>query len=311
MVDWTGSLVKMIRNYFYNIVLQYSIIWNGRGYQSPTIDKGGKDQMTDPKSTQDIAVPPLKGCYNFRDLGGHKSILGAMIRTGAIFRSGNIASATHDDVKYFHSLGLAAVCDFRSGPEYAASPNQWIVQTNIDYWRWGDNISTGDSAELLRECCFSSTKTIQRMQEVYRQIPYEQANSLRELFHRLGAGKTPLLFHCAAGKDRTGVAAALILSMLGVNRADIFADFMLTNRFFQQIYQRFLSDPRHNEITAMAANTEEPWLPMMRAEPAYLDAMFAQIEQEHGGVLRYLEDVVGVTPETQSKIREHLLEDRP
>lgn len=261
--------------------------------------------MTDPESTQHNAVPPLVGCYNFRDLGGHKSSSGGVIRSGHIFRSGNLASATLNDVRHLQDLGIAAVCDFRSGPEHAARPNQWIIETDIDYWRWGDSISVGDSIALLRECSFSEQKTLERMKEVYRQIPYEQADSFRELFQRLGKGKTPLIFHCAAGKDRTGVAAALLLSMLEIHRSDIFDDFLETNRFFDRIYEGFLSDPRHSELTSQ---TEQPWLRMLKAEPAYLESMFEQIENEHGGVLRYLEDVAGVTPEARLKIHENLLD---
>lgn len=246
----------------------------------------------------------LTGCFNFRDLGGHKTLSGKVIRTGQIFRSGNISPATRRDVGRFKELGIVSVCDFRSGPEHEAHPNLWIDGTNIDYWRWGEDESVGDSLALLRECSVSEDKTKKRMQEVYRQIPYEQSASFRELFHRIAARKTPLIFHCAAGKDRTGVAAALLLSALGVSRAAIFDDFTRTNLFFQRIHDAFLSDPRHSQITS-----ENPtaWLPMLKADPSYLEAMFAHIETNHGGVEGYLNDITGLDQSALQDIREHLL----
>lgn len=252
----------------------------------------------------------LPGWSNFRDLGGHRTRSGKTVREGLAFRSGNIAAPEAENIRRLQALGIASVCDFRSAPEHVAHPNLWIGKTEIDYWRWGESISVGDSVALLEECCISTDKTVARMQEVYRQIPYEQADSFRELFIRLAARKTPILFHCAAGKDRTGVAAALLLSLLDVSRPHIFEDFTLTNDHFKRIYDAFLSDPRHEALTsAISATSNEPaWVPMLRADPRYLEAMFDHLETAHGGVERYLEDVLGIDPQRRASIRDHLLE---
>lgn len=250
-------------------------------------------------------TPALTGCFNFRDIGGLTGHDDRKVRHGLAFRSGSLSRATPADIEEFSRLGIRAVCDFRSGPEHEANPNQWIEKTDIEYWRWDASVSVGDSLALLRECSASEDLTRLRMQEVFRQIPYEQAVSFRELFTRLAAGKTPIVFHCAAGKDRTGVAAALLLSILGVEKEDIFRDFERTNHFFDRIRTGFLSDPRHTEITS---GNNEAWVPMLKAYPEYLEAMFKALVHNHGSVPDFVQEIIGIDRDAQEQIRQHLLD---
>jgi protein-tyrosine phosphatase len=117
----------------------------------------------------------------------------------------------------------------------------------------------------------------------------------------VAAGELPLLFHCAAGKDRTGAVAALLLDLLGVPRDIIFADFILTDRVLKHNRERFLSYGRKNNVD------DSVWEPMLRADPVYLAAMFEEIDNVEGATISYLERL-GITSDAVTAIRGHLLE---
>ncbi len=245
------------------------------------------------------------GYHNFRDLGGYQTFDGHTTRWRTVFRSGTLSEISGAGVDLLLQLQIRTVCDFRSGPEHDAFPNKWIENTTIDYWRWDRDVSVGDSLRLLQECSQSEIATRARMQEVYRQIPYEQAGSLQELFSRLASGQVPLVYHCAAGKDRTGVATALLLTSLGVPRDVIYRDYQLSDLFFERTQALFLSDPRHQELTQLHKSA---WIPMLKSDTSYLDATFEIIEQNHGGITGYLNEVLNIGREQQRAIREVLLE---
>jgi len=143
------------------------------------------------------------------------------------------------------------------------------------------------------------------MTESYRVIPFRPGTRLFPSVPPLGARETPLLFHCFAGKDRSGVAAALLLDVLGVPREAIVADYLLSNRVHERIRSAFLADPRH---VAAVNDLNESWLPLMEADPAYLEAMFDAVELRRGSVEAYFRKDLGIGAEALSMLREHLLE---
>jgi protein-tyrosine phosphatase len=131
-------------------------------------------------------------------------------------------------------------------------------------------------------------------------LPYEQAESYRELFKRIAVGDLPLVFHCSAGKDRTGIAAALLLSILNVPRETTIDDYLLTERFFERGCRLVMTDPS----SARYAHLERSvWEPMMRAERAYIESMFDKVEIKHGGVDGYMSEVLGVDEKMRAAIR--------
>jgi protein-tyrosine phosphatase len=250
-------------------------------------------------------VVSLAGGYNFRDLGDYETLDERRVKKGQIFRSGNIANLTPADVDQLSRLGIKAVCDLRSGPERKASPNRWAEQGKFHYWSGKDSQSTGDPIPTLEKCIVSADQTRQVACAIYRIMPYEHADSLREIFRRLAAGNTPLVFHCAAGKDRTGIVSALILTALGVARETIMADYILTDAVIERTCAMFLADSRHNIATA---SPRETWFPILKADPLYLETMFKEIESRHGSVETYLAEEVGVDEPALTAIRNHLLE---
>jgi protein-tyrosine phosphatase len=145
------------------------------------------------------------------------------------------------------------------------------------------------------------------MLSMYRALPHDFREAYRELFVRLADGQLPLVFNCTAGKDRTGVAAALVLTALGVPHEAIYEDYRLTEHCFDQTYA-ILTDDRGPNL--LAGLERQVWEPMMRADSAYLTAMFEQLNERHGSTAGYIEEVLGVDSVTIERIRRHLLEPR-
>jgi protein-tyrosine phosphatase len=144
----------------------------------------------------------------------------------------------------------------------------------------------------------------------YRQMPDQFADQYSEIFHHLAAFNSPLLFHCTAGKDRTGLASALILTVLGVPRDQVIADYVLTEK---------AGDFRGAPSPAAPAGTKDPYdymrsmqsdliRPLMRADPAYLEAALDQIDKDYGSVQAFVNRKLGVSNTEIAILKAKLLE---
>jgi protein-tyrosine phosphatase len=141
------------------------------------------------------------------------------------------------------------------------------------------------------------------MIELYRALPSWMAPRLRGIFERIAQGDVPVLVHCVAGKDRTGIAIALLLAVLDVPHETIVEDYMLTNHagdFEQFIMAR---DAAHHPLLATPADIRRI---IFAAHVDYLQAAFEHIEREHGGVNLFL-DQHGIDAAMRAKVRSTLL----
>lgn len=242
--------------------------------------------------------------HNFRDIGGYPAADGRSVRWRQVYRSGYMSKITGDDIAALHALGIDTICDFRANDEREERPTVWHEGTTTELWARDYEFSAGALAELMENTDILEGQTRDSMIEIYTVLPYEQADSYREMFRRLAAGRVPLVFNCSAGKDRTGVASALLLSLLGVPRDVIYDDYMLTNASMDGLVAYMEQSPKYR---AFVVERRDHALPLIRAERDYLDTTFAVIAQDHGSVERYLADVLDISPEDQITMRDNLL----
>jgi protein-tyrosine phosphatase len=133
----------------------------------------------------------------------------------------------------------------------------------------------------------------------YRQMPTAYAPEFKAVFQQLLEDRAPLLFHCTAGKDRSGLAAALILTALGVPRAEVLSDYELTNRYLDLAdLQR--AGPNTAFLMRLPPDVAHVFL---AADPAYLEAAFQVIDQNYGSVDVYLADALSIGPAQKAKLR--------
>jgi protein-tyrosine phosphatase len=241
---------------------------------------------------------PLIGPRNFRDLGGYRTRDGRRTAWGQLFRSDTL-SLSDADLRLFEQLGIQAIWDFRTDTERKASPNRLppgqkravelpLIRERPDGLL--DLEPLADPDEFLRA--------------TYIGILQEAASSVGTLFRGLGRPDgLPAVMHCGGGKDRTGVAAALILTVLGVGREDVLDDYELTARFMDsprvaQIAKRLEEERRlHPELPVGVVQTSR-W--------AMAEAL-ATVDRRYGGVEKYLGEVAGVCADALEELRVRLL----
>jgi protein-tyrosine phosphatase len=142
----------------------------------------------------------------------------------------------------------------------------------------------------------------------YRTLAEDHAESYRAMFRQLAAGQVPLAFNCSAGKDRTGVAAALILTLLGVPRETVVADYALSDDvvdYRKEMAESATKNPAYSALTQLPWETVEP---LLASDPAYIEAALEAMTEKYGSVDAFIEQELQVTPAMKERIRANLLE---
>jgi protein-tyrosine phosphatase len=248
-----------------------------------------------PLSPPADAARLLQGATNFRDLGGHTGLDGRRVRLRRVYRSDHLAGLTADDLRTLRGLGVTHRIDFRGVAESAALPGEVAGITTLPL-SIEPTVVQRVQALMALDTVPTEAETVELMCQTYRGFVREGAPVYARFFRHLIEQPTPLVFHCTAGKDRTGFAAALLLGALGVSHDDIVQDYLLTN----QLYVR--SPLVHARGPAHVMDV------LWGVQPAFLDAAFAAIEQDFGGLPRYLEGPMGMGPRELDRLRASLLE---
>jgi protein-tyrosine phosphatase len=255
-------------------------------------------------------IPPLEGGRNFRDLGGYPTEDGRVVRWGQLYRSGAMSALTEADYRYLASLRIAAICDFRATRERDSEPTLWPgpdapAMYARDYdMRMASVRAAVDQGE--RTAAAMETAMI----GFYADLAYEHAESYQLLFNAMLEGRLPLVFNCSAGKDRTGVAAALILSLLGVPREHILDDYSLSEKLvdFEGLAARAGASDTATGFTSLKRFTPEARAPLLRSNPAYLIHALEEIERREGSIANFLQSQFGVGPRETEALRGALLQ---
>jgi protein-tyrosine phosphatase len=256
-----------------------------------------------------VRIPKLSGALNFRDLGGYPATDGRTVKWNHLYRSGTTHAMTSEDLEFVLARGIRCACDLRSNSERARHPSRLRGIADLEYWFHDSDRPPGDLSRLVKEPNARPERTRELMVSLYRDLPYKFRDTYRALFVKLAEGRMPLVFNCTAGKDRTGVAAALVLTALGVERAVVLEDYLLTEQFFEQCcLLHTLPGPDTLPFRGIA---REVWEPMMRTDAAYLDAMFDQLAAAYGSTDNYLSRELGLDAVLIDRLREQLLESAP
>ena len=237
----------------------------------------------------------LSGASNFRDLGGYAGLDGRVVRWRRIFRSDHLARLTPQDIGLLADLGLARAVDFRGQAESAAQAyalpavryhalpiEPTVVQRAKDMAQAGQQITAPIAVRL--------------MQDPYRAFVSDNTQQFAALFAHLLDEDTPLVFHCTAGKDRTGFAAALILLALGVPRDVVMQDYLLTNGLYRRPAELARTAP--DEVLSVV------W----RVQQDFLEAALQAVEQDHGGLPQYLERRLGLNAAARERLAQLYLQ---
>jgi protein-tyrosine phosphatase len=236
---------------------------------------------------------PFDSLCNFRDLGGYATADGRTTRWRTLYRADSLGRLTgEDDLRRFRDLGIGTVIDLRYPWEIAAAGRlpeadglTWLnlsiehrtydqsrIDPDIDPWRY--------------------------LADRYAEVAADGTAELRRALETIAAADAPVVFHCASGKDRTGLLAALVLALLDVPVETIAADFALTELATPRLRERWHADNPGRELR---------WPGYGRAPAELIEMVLAELAAAHGSVHRYAAERLGLDDSVLSALRARLL----
>ncbi len=258
-----------------------------------------KEIFTIDPSTSDVHPSfLLHGQPNFRDLGGYKNVDNKKVKTGLVYRSGQLNDLNQQDILLLEQLELHTIVDFRSTQEIASKKNQIpptvknIIELSID----PGNLSYSNIEKMIQQGDTAASE--QFLMDINQQLVLDNQNQYKAFFELLNkSSNMPLSFNCTAGKDRTGFAAALFLSALNVNIELIYTDYLQTNKRVESYVKKLidtynLKDPQQIQVVQN----------LMSVKKSYLQSAFQTIEQHYDSVENYLKQVLQVDTHYLQKI---------
>ena len=248
------------------------------------------------------------GIENFRDFGGYDTVSGRPVKRQVLYRSANHAYASEADLARMADLGLAAIIDLRRTEERTREPSKrWpgfgaaVIENDIlsDHADWAD---------AMKDVAVNAAWFFDDAMAYYRRAPFEprHIDLFSRYFRTLAQACGPIVVHCAAGKDRTGLICALTHHILGVSEADILADYLLTNDEARMARKIGFLGPWLRDTVGKTVD-EAGLRVAVSVNAAYLETAFSVIRDAHGSLDGYLAEALGVDEGLRQALQARLL----
>jgi protein-tyrosine phosphatase len=238
---------------------------------------------------------PLQGCSNFRDLGGLPTIDGRSTRWKRVFRSDTLQEITDEDVKrVVGDLGLTTIIDLRTKREIeneGRGPLQHEASVRHVHLPFIGELEVRDEVP----------ETVERdVLQDYVHMLDTAGHLIAEAVHTIATSPGPVVFHCAAGKDRTGILAAITELLVGVPREIVVGDYELTNQVLPSVLERLARLDTYTNV-----KTHPP--AHFRCRPEVMDRFVGVLDERHGGAAGWAASV-DLGDDTLASLRETLLQ---
>ena len=245
---------------------------------------------------------------NFRDLGGLKSIDGRSVRHGLFYRGAGLAYFDEDELEEFEKLGVKTIMDLRSFYEITMIPDPYV--SGAEYIQHSGLVVKGSedidwSPAGMRKIGGAAERQLKQIEGYYRTIAFDN-EAYKIMMDQICQGNVPIYFHCMTGKDRTGIAAMVILLALGVKEDEIMKDYLLSNEFRKQVLEESLAavaedGKDHPELSELITIQDGV---LQRT----METVMAAIRERYGSYDVYLEKEYGLDEEKRGKLRDLYLE---
>ena len=293
MMNFTGKLHT-------NYMLVFLIVLSSNLFSSCS-----KTSDNEPEPGQSLGIVSIP---NLRDMGGYKTANGETIARGMVYRSNQLYNISANDMLLLTNLNLKNDFDLRRGTERDDKPDELPVGVNNVWLDVLADLPPSGSSNLTELLSDPLQANIQlgngKVEELFK-ATYRRCISLpsakiaySELFLSLGdENKLPALFHCATGKDRTGWAAAALLTLMGVPEKVVMEDYLRSNEYILPLYetsiQQFVDGGGDPSIT----------LALFGVKEEYLNAAFDEMQTKYGSIENYFSDGLGITVDQQNALR--------
>jgi protein-tyrosine phosphatase len=247
----------------------------------------------------------MEKIINIRDLGGIKLENGNVVKSGYFFRSSSLEKATKSDIEKLKGYGLKLIVDFRE--KFEKGSDKVYKRLGVAYVNMPFMI---DSARIMALHKNRNLSTLVQFVDedmciAYRNIPFNNPG-YKKMFCEIKNGQTPILFHCTVGKDRTGVASAILLKMLGASRESVIEDYIITKKVEDQL----IADSRRRfwMLFFMRNYIMKRMMPIFLAKESYIEAALDAIEAKYQTYEAYFLNEFEYTTEDISILREKYTE---
>ena len=237
----------------------------------------------------------IQGAYNVRDIGGYPTKNGGTVQWQKVFRSGKISQIKDTENEKMAAMNIKAICDFRTLAEQESSPDKWHNLENIKRFQLPIGEGRLDKLAWMKKVAQGTGKD-SHLYKANQFYVLENSHRFRAFFEvLLDESNYPLLYHCTAGKDRTGFATLLLLSALGVDKAIIIEDYLLSNDHLGEFFWKDLE-----VAAAKSGMTLQQIKPILVADKAYIQGAFDAITEHFGTIENYLREEISIgKPEIQ------------
>lgn len=247
----------------------------------------------------------IKKVTNFRTIGNIKNIDGRILKEGNFYRSAHLHKLKKKSIKTLENLGIKEIIDLRNSKEISQKPD--VIPQNVDYKNYSAFEDEGDQLDQAKKLVLKGkvkgSDANQRMLDFYKTYATENPEIIKKIIHEILDSENPVLYHCTAGKDRTGIITALILTILKFDRATIENNYLLSNNYRKQLVQKrlHLANNLHFLYPKMDLNVIEK---LSWVEKDYLKAAFLEINKKYGSIDIYIHQNLGIS---ENKRDEYIL----
>ncbi len=253
-----------------------------------------------------MGLDKIRREMNFRELGGIPVSGGRSVRYGVFYRTGALGLLNEEELELVRSLGIRSVFDLRSDYERVLTPDPELPGAVFHPISALED-SAGKEIDLSPEAMKESTKHASQaavgtnfLEMMYGGLPFSKA--YQKMFEEIEAGNVPILFHCSAGKDRTGIGAALILLALGADEDTVLADYMKTNEYRMEVIERFLEERK--EILALHPEFRELLTGFEGVSRSSAEFSLKAIRNAYPSYDAYFEAQFGLDRQRRERLRE-------
>ncbi|MDC0207519.1 tyrosine-protein phosphatase, partial [Pseudomonadota bacterium] len=253
---------------------------------------------------EDNRLLPMDGSHNTRELGGYKTIDGKSVKWGMLYRSDKLSDISETDQEYLQSLGIKKIVDFRSKEEKTEDPD--IVPRGINYVEMPISVDGAMRSKIEAVLKGETDKEVKSfLIDANREFVTSYTDVYENFLRGLIDEDAPTLFHCTAGKDRAGFAAAITLIALGVSRENVIEDYMKTNAFTENRIEEILDQI---ELMSLYQADAEILRPLIGVERIYIETAFQTAEEKYGSLENFIRDGLNISDEDIQKLRNKFLE---
>lgn len=255
---------------------------------------------------QELRRLDLEGPVNFRDLGGYETAEGRTVRRRHLFRSDALFRLTEADAAQVRALGVTTLIDFRTPDELEQHGFGGMDHLDAEHLHLPTIDTTRRVLDLTDDEAQEVARALVTAADAYMMMLDRGSNAYASALRVVAESEAPVVFFCAAGKDRTGVFAALVLGLLGVSDEDIVTDYALTHEVIEKIHILRTSASSDEDNERMASYAHLIGEDLRNAYPASMQSTIERLRERYGGFEGYASEI-GVGPDVLDQLRARLL----